>query len=358
MIPISSPTISEDEIALVVEILKSGSLAQGKFVEEFEHSFSKVVDGLSCVAVNSGTSALHLSLLALGISKGDEVIVPAFTFAATANAVALTGATPIFVDVCPTTFNLDANLLESVITPRTKAIMPVHLYGQTPDLTAVLEIATKYGLLIIEDASQAHLAQHAGKSAGTFGDAAVFSFYATKNMTTGGEGGLIVTKSESVARKLRLLRNQGMQTRYQNEIVGFNLRMTEIQAGIGIIQLSKLGGWTQTRQSNAALMSSLLKYVQIPQVLPNNTHVFHQYTIRVPSFHRESLIQYLLEKKIGSAVYYPTPIHTLPAFQSKSNMPVSEILSAEVLSLPIHPKVSSVEIIDIAQCVNQFFEDL
>jgi len=358
MIPVSSPLISEDEISLAAEILRSGRLAQGYYVESFEKGFSELVDGAHCIAVNSGTSALHLSLLALGISEGDEVIVPAFTFAATANSVVLAGGKPVFVDVCARTFNMDVSALEDAITNKTRAIMPVHLYGQAANMTEIVKIASKYSLLIIEDASQSHLAHHFGKPVGTFGDAAVFSFYATKNMTTGGEGGLVVTKSDDVARKVKLFRNQGMETRYENEIVGFNLRMTELQAGIGTLQLTKLRNWTSLRRENAALLSSLLKHVEIPYVEEGNFHVFHQYTVKVPALRRFALIEYLASRGVGSAVYYPKPIDALPSFRSNDLMNVSQEVSETVLSLPIHPKVSKEQIHMIADSVNNFFEEL
>jgi perosamine synthetase len=358
MIQVSSPIISEDEISLAVEILRSGSLAQGYYVESFEKRFSELVDGAHCIAVNSGTSALHLSLVALGILPDDEIIVPAFTFAATANSVVLAGGRPVFVDVCDKTFNMDVSMLERTITSKTKAIMPVHLYGQAANMTEINRIAAKYNLLVVEDASQSHLASHYGKPVGTFGDAAVFSFYATKNMTTGGEGGLVVTKSDDVARKVKLLRNQGMEKRYENEIVGLNLRMTELQAGIGTLQLSKLSKWTNIRRENAALLSSLLKYVEIPYVEESNFHVFHQYTIKVPASQRPSLVRYLAERKIASAVYYPKPIDSLPSFRSNESMPESQKMSESVLSLPIHPKVSKEQIHRIGDSVNRFFEEL
>jgi dTDP-4-amino-4,6-dideoxygalactose transaminase len=225
-------------------------------------------------------------------------------------------------------------------------------------MTEIVKIASKHGLLIIEDASQSHLAQHFGKPVGTFGDAAVFSFYATKNMTTGGEGGLVVTKSDDVARKVKLFRNQGMETRYENEIVGFNLRMTELQAGIGTLQLTKLRNWTSLRRENAELLSSLLKHVEIPYVEESNFHVFHQYTVKVPALRRFGLIEYLASRGVGSAVYYPKPIDALPSFRSNDLMNVSQEVSETVLSLPIHPKVSKEQIHMIADSVNNFFEEL
>jgi dTDP-4-amino-4,6-dideoxygalactose transaminase len=254
IIPVAKPEIGKAERKAVDRVMRSGLLAQGPEVSSFEKEFSKFVGDRECVAVNSGTSALHVALLSLGIGKGDEVIVPSFTFAATANSVALTGAAPVFVDIDPITFCIDPIEIVKAITPKTKAIQVVHLYGLAAEMPAIMKIAKKYKLLVIEDAAQAHLASIEGKPVGTFGDAAAFSFYPTKNMTSG-EGGMIVFKDSSAARTARLFRNQGMEKRYENELVGFNLRMTDIHAAIGRVQLSKLEEKTLRRQENAAYLS-------------------------------------------------------------------------------------------------------
>ena len=279
-IPIAKPIIGRDVRRAVNKVLRSGNLTQGPEVLAFEREFSLLVNERECVAVNSGTSALHLALLSLGIGVGDEVIVPSFTFAATANSVALTGAKPVFVDIDINTYNIDPNLIEKAITPLTKAIQVVHLYGLPADMIRIVEIAKKHNLLIIEDAAQAHSASINDQPVGTFGDAAAFSFYPTKNMTSG-EGGMIVFKDKEPARLARLYRNQGMEKRYQNEIVGFNLRMTDIHAAIGRTQLKHLLKWSKKRQDNAMTLSSQLQNVVTP-IIPNGfSHVFHQYTIRV-----------------------------------------------------------------------------
>ena len=243
MIPAANPIIGKEERDAVDRVLKSGSLAQGPEVAAFESEFSAHVDNRLCVALNSGTSALHLAFIAAGITPGDEVIVPSFSFAATANSVALAGATPVFADIENNHFNLDPNKIEDVITSKTRAIMPVHLYGHPADMISINRIANKHGLLVLEDAAQAHKASINGIPVGAWGVAASFSFYPTKNMTSG-EGGMVSTSSPQIARKIKLLRNQGMEIRYQNEAIGFNTRMTDIHAAIGREQLKKLPAWT------------------------------------------------------------------------------------------------------------------
>lgn len=280
-IPPAKPILGDDERKAVDEVIASGMVAQGPQVHAFEDEFSsQVVDGVHCVAVNSGTSALHIGLLASGIGEGDEVIVPSFTFAATGNSVALSGAKPVFADVDPVTFTLDPASIEASITDKTAAIMPVHLYGLPANMAEIVAIATKHGLKIFEDCAQAHAASIDGKHVGTFGTFGAFSFYPTKNMTSG-EGGMITTSDPEIARKAAMLRNQGMEKRYANEYVGLNNRMTDIHASIGRVQLTKLAGWTKTRQENAAFLSSNITEAITPAVPEGYVHVYHQYTIRL-----------------------------------------------------------------------------
>jgi dTDP-4-amino-4,6-dideoxygalactose transaminase len=303
------------------------------------------------VAVNSGTSALHLSLLALGIEKGDEVIVPSFTFAATANVVALTGATPVFIDIEPRTFCMDPDLIQIAITKKTKAIIVVHLYGLAADMNKIMQIAEKNSLFVIEDAAQAHLASIDNKPVGTYGDAAAFSFYPTKNMTSG-EGGMIVLKNSEPARICRLLRNQGMETRYQNEIVGYNLRMTDIHAVIGICQLKKLPKQTEQRIKNATFLTSKLQIDSTPFVPEGYKHVFHQYTVRINQ-NRDQFSKSLKEIGIGNEVYYPTPVHKLPSFTSQLKLQQTEKAAQQVLSLPVHPSLTTRQLNKICDSFNQ-----
>ena len=262
-VSLNRPTIGLRERWAVQRVLKSGNLAQGKYVYDFEQSFSALHSNVPCVALNSGTSALHLGLLALGIGPGDEVIVPAFTFAATANAAAITGATPVFVDIESDYFSIDTSRVEEAITPRTKAVIAVHLYGHPAELDKLQQICNRHGIFLVEDSAQAHLAEFDGKKVGSVGDLGAFSFYPTKNMTTG-EGGMATTTNPDVERRLRLLRNQGMEKRYQNEIPGFNNRMTEVAAAIGLVQLKRIERWTIKRQANANFLDSHLQGVQIP----------------------------------------------------------------------------------------------
>lgn len=353
-IPVAHPQIGRAERRAVSKVLKSGLLAQGPMVAKFESDFSKFVGGRECVAVNSGTSALHVALLSLGIGPGDEVIVPSFTFAATANSVALTGAKPVFIDINPRTFNIDPSLIEPAITKRTKAIQVVHLYGLAADMNQILTIAAKHGLLVIEDAAQAHLAEISGQKVGTFGDAAAFSFYPTKNMTSG-EGGMIVLKNSSAARRSRLLRNQGMEKRYQNELVGFNLRMTDIHAAIGIEQLKKIEKRTDARIKNANFMNARLPANIIPFTPQGSKHVFHQYTVRLAS-NRNAISTRLLELGIGNSVYYPTQVHKLPPFQSNLKLLQTQLATEQVLSLPVHPSLSKRDLIRITDGLLRLME--
>ena len=337
-IPIAKPLINWREQLAVMRVLKSGSLTQGPEVKLFEEEFSKIVGDRECVAVNSGTSALHISLLALGIGSGDEVILPSFTFAATANVVALAGATPVFVDIDPKTFCINADLIQSVISKKTKAIIVVHLYGLAADMKKILEIAKINSLLVVEDAAQAHLASIDNKNVGTFGDAAAFSFYPTKNMTSG-EGGMVVLKNSKDARVCRLLRNQGMESKYQNEVIGFNLRMTDIHAAIGRCQLRKLSEATEKRIKNAQYLSQKLNSEFIPYVPTGFKHVFHQYTVRIKDSRNDFSVA-LQNLGIRNSVYYPTQVHKLPSFNLDLILRETELATNEVLSLPVHPSLT------------------
>jgi len=351
MIPAAQPIIGDDEREAVDRVLRSGMLAQGPEVKAFEDEFSVHVNGRHCVAVNSGTSALHMAFLAAGIGLGDEVIVPSFSFAATANSVALTGATPVFVDIEEDYFNIDPKAVEAAVTPRTRAIMPVHLYGHPATMVELQAICTKNDLLLLEDAAQAHAASLHGTPVGAFGLTASFSFYPTKNMTSG-EGGMVTTDDDNVARMLRLLRNQGMEQRYKNEVVGFNTRMTDIHAAIGRVQLQKLGAWTKTRQDNAKFLSDNIKGVVVPPVAPGATHVYHQYTIRVVDHDRDAFADELTKCGVGNGVYYPTPIHRLPSFGLTLDLPVTESVARQCLSLPVHPSLTERDLETIVTAVN------
>lgn len=360
MIPAAKPIIGDEEREAVDRVLRSGMLAQGPEVKEFENEFSETVGGRHCVAMNSGTSGLHLTFVACGIGRGDEVIIPSFSFAATANSVVLAGATPVFADIDPKTFNIDPAHAESLINKKTKAIMPVHLYGHIADMDKFEEISSTHGVKIIEDAAQGHLASLNGRNSGEFGLCATFSFYPTKNMTAG-EGGMVVTDDPDIARTLRLLRNQGQEIRYQNEIVGFNTRMSDIHAAIGRVQLRKLKGWTHQRQENARYLDKHITGVVTPFVRPGSMHSYHQYTVRVSggsAKKRDEFISGLASKGVASGVYYPTPIHKLKSYNLTIDLPETELLAKECVSLPVHPSLSQEDLKTIVEAVNEISKNL
>jgi dTDP-4-amino-4,6-dideoxygalactose transaminase len=351
-IPPAKPLIGDEEREAVDRVLRSGMIAQGPEVAAFEQEFSAHFKlGRTCVAVNSGTSGLHLGLLSSGIKAGDEVIVPSFTFAATANSVALTGATPVFADIDPQTFCLDPADVAAKITDRTAAIMPVHLYGHPANMPALQALADEHGLQLFEDAAQAHGASLDGTPVGAFGTFAMFSLYPTKNMTSG-EGGMVSAANDHVERQLRLYRNQGMERQYENEVVGFNNRMTDIHAAIGRVQLTKVDAWTKTRQENAAFLSENLAGVTPPPIADGAVHVFHQYTVRVPE-DRDGLAAALKDEyAVGSGMFYPIPNHRLAPFQSSVDLPATEQAARECLSLPVHPSVTTAHLERIVEAVN------
>ncbi len=351
-IPPAKPIVGDDEIAAVTRVIRSGMLAQGPEVKAFEEEFSAHFGlGRACVAVNSGTSGLHLGLLSSGVGAGAEVIVPSFTFAATANSVALTGATPVFADIEADTFCLDPASVEAAITERTVGIMPVHLYGHPASMAGLREVADRHGLRLFEDAAQAHGASLDGVPVGAFGQFAMFSLYPTKNMTSG-EGGMVSVANAEVERLMRLYRNQGMEKQYHNEVVGFNCRMTDIHAAIGRVQLTKVDAWTAKRQENAAFLSANLRGVTPPPVAPGAVHVYHQYTIRVPQ-DRDGFAAALREQyNIGSGMFYPVPNHKLAPFSVDVELPETARAAAECLSLPVHPSLSQGDLERIVEAVN------
>lgn len=354
-IPPAKPIIGDEERAAVDRVMRSGMVAQGPEVAAFEEEFARhFVSGRPVVAVNSGTAGLHLGLLAVGVGPGDEVIVPSFTFAATGNSVALTGAKPVFADIEPETFTLAPDAIEASITPRTRGILPVHLYGHPARMREIEEIASRRGVAVYEDAAQAHGAALDGRPVGTFGEFAMFSLYPTKNMTSG-EGGMVSAATPDIERRLRLLRNQGMQKQYENEIIGFNARMTDIHAAIGRVQLTKVDEWTRMRQQNAAFLDEHLEGVVRPPVAPGAVHVYHQYTIRVPE-DRDGFVSALREEHgVGSGVYYPIPNHRLPSlapFAPGLDLPETERAAREVVSLPVHPSLSGEDLERIVTAVN------
>lgn len=357
MISITDVRLPPTAEKLVLEVLRSGHLAQGPFVERLEDEFARRCGVPHAVAVSNGTVSLQLAMLALGLGPGDEVITTPFTFVGTINAVLSVGASVRFADIDPRTFCLDPSQIEAQITPRTAAIIPVHLYGQPADMEAIGAVADRNGLAIIEDAAQAHGASFKSRPVGSFGVGS-FSFYATKNMTTG-EGGMITTNDPVIADRLRLLRNQGMRERYAYEMVGFNARMTDLQAAVGVAELAELEVRTKQRIENAAGLSARLAGVsalQTPVVLADRRHVFHQYTVRVAgnsSLNRDELAGSLTERGIGTGVYYPYTVHSYECFAGDPRVgggayPEAERAASEVLSLPVHPHLSSADVTLVA----------
>ena len=352
MIPIARPQMGEDEKSRVWEAMSSGSLAQGPRVRELEERFAAFIGAEHAVATSSGTTALHLAVLGYDIGPGDEVITVPFTFIASANSILYTGARPVFVDIDERDFTMDVAQIEAAITPRTKAIMPVSLYGQPADMPAIAEIADRHGLAVVEDACQAHGAGIGASRSGTWG-AGTFSFYPTKNMTTG-EGGMLTTNDAALADRVRLLREHGMKVRYHHDVVGYNFRMTDIAASIGLAQLPKLDGYNERRRAIAARYDRELEGVTTPSVRAGVTHVYHQYTIRVRE--RDAFAERLKERGVGSAIYYPIPVHRQKPFLAlgygDDGFPVTDRLTEEVLSIPVHPSLSDEEVEQVIEAVN------
>jgi len=346
-IPITTVVVDPDAEKLVLEVLRSGHLAQGPMVVRFEDRFAEICGVRHAVAVSNGTVALVAALIALGIGPGDEVITSPFTFVATINAILETGATAVLADISLADFCLDVDAVQAAITPRTAAIMPVHLYGQMADMTAISALARARGLAIVEDAAQAHGARCAGQVAGSYGVGS-FSFYATKNVTTG-EGGIVTTDDDAIADRLRVLRNQGMRDRYDYEMVGHNWRMTDVAAAIGLPQLDRLTEINAARQRNAAALTQGLReadWLVTPSIAPDRTHVFHQYTVRVDESRggcdRAALCDRLTRQSIGFGIYYPKAIVDCLSYGDHPRVIATSVTNARraassVLSLPVHP---------------------
>jgi perosamine synthetase len=353
VIPIARPQMGEEEKSGVWEAMESGSLAQGPRVRAFEEAFAAFIGVDHAVAASSGTTALHLALLGHDIGPGDEVITVPFTFIASANSVLYTGARPVFVDIDPDAFTIDTALIEAAITPRTKAIMPVSLYGLPAPMPAIAEIAERHGLAVVEDAAQAHGAAIGDRKSGSWGIGA-FSFYPTKNMTTG-EGGMLTTDDPELAERIRLLREHGMKVRYHHERVGYNFRMTDLAAAIGLAQLPKLPGYNERRRAIAARYGAELRGVITPHAPDGVTHVYHQYTIRVRE--RNAFAERLKELGVGSAIYYPIPVHRQKPFialgYGDQTYPATERLTEQVLSIPVHPSLTDDEVATVIAAVNE-----
>ena len=358
-VSIASPVIEDEEINAVIDVMKSGMIAQGPKVIEFEEEFAKFVGAKYGIATNSGTSALHVALLAAGIGEGDEVITTPFTFAATGNSILYTGARPVFVDIDPETFTIDPSKIEEAITDKTKAIMPVQLYGQSADMDAIMKIAKENDLIVIEDAAQAHGAEYNGVKVGNLGDMACFSFYPTKNMTTS-EGGMITTNNEEFAENAKVYRAHGSATKYHHDVLGYNFRMTDIGAAIGIEQLKKLESFNNKRIENAKYLNEALAdcdLIETPVVKDGYKHVYHQYTIKVKDGKRDDLSEYLLENGIGNGIYYPIPLYNQVLYTNmgyNQSLPVTDEIVKDVLSLPIHAKLTKFDLDLIVKTIKDF----
>ncbi len=350
-IPVARPLVGEEEIAAVTDVMRSGMLAQGSVVTEFESRFAEYCDASHAIGVNSGTAALHAALLAAGVGPGDSVVVPAFTFFATASSVSMCGATPLFADVDPQTFNIDPDSVRDLIRPDTRAVIGVHLFGQPFDVGAVRALCNDHDLVLIEDAAQAHGAEYHGKRAGSLADLACFSFYPTKNMTTG-EGGMVTTDDDHLAGRVRLLINHGQSQKYLHSAVGYNYRMTNIAAAIGLVQLGRVEEFNERRIHNARYLDRHLAGTGLvtPYVAPDVRHVYHQYVTRLPAGYalsRDAFMSALAERGIGTAVHYPIPVNRQPVYESageRASCPVSDDLAASVVSLPVHPSVTDEEL--------------
>ncbi len=351
-IPISKPFFNNEEINEVKKVMQEGNLTNasfggGKRVREFESLLCNFVGSQNAVALNSGTSAIHASLLALGIGKGDDVLVPSFTFLATANAVVATGATPVFVDIKKSDYTIDPDDLEKNVTSRSKAVIPVHLYGHTADMKTIGEIASKHSLYVVEDACQSLGSTYNGKQTGSIGEIGCFSFYASKVLTSG-EGGAIVTNNKELADRIRMIRNHGMLEGYDTRIFGLNLRMTEISAAIAKVQMRKMKRMLQIRRKNAVMLTKLLRDLDIE--LPKeggSRYNWYLYTLAIED--RDNVMKKLNSLGIGATVYYRTPVHRTPFYaDSNLSLPNTEWAAAHVLSLPVHPLVSANDIRFIA----------
>ncbi len=341
--------------AAIASVLESSQFALGSEVAAFEKEFAAYCSSREAVGVNSGTSALHLALLAAGIGPGDEVVTTPFTFVATVAAIQWVGATPVYVDIDPDSYNLDPNRLETALTPRTKAILPVHLYGQPADMDPILQIARSRGILVIEDAAQAHGAEYKGQRAGSMGDLACFSFYPGKSLGAYGEAGAVVTSNPEYANTVGLLRSWGESRRYYHDLRGFNYRMEGMQGAILRVKLRHLERWTEARRANAALYDSLLKNsgVITPPQMPYARHVYTVYVIRTPQ--RDALSQALNAAGIQHGIHYPIPVHLQRAYRdsryAEGSFPVAERIAKEVLSLPMYPELQRAQMERVCEAV-------
>ena len=353
-------SIKEELNAAIADVIESAAFVYGPFVEAFEKGFAKYHESRFCAAVNSGTAALHVALWALGVKAGDEVIVPGNTFIATAEAVSLTGATPVFVDCETQYFNLDPSKIESAITAKTKAVMAVHLYGQPAQLDRIKEITDRHGLFLIEDCAQSQLAKYSGQYVGTYGICGCFSFYPGKNLGAFGEGGAVIINDESLYNKVQILKDHGSREKYVHEFPGHNYRMEGLQGAVLNVKLKYLPKWTEMRRQKAALYKKYLidiPQLQLPEEHPDVYHVWHLFVVRVER--RDELFQYLKDNQIFAGIHYPVPCHLQKAYEflgyHKGQLPVTESNAARILSLPFYPELAEAQIIYIVNKIRNFY---
>ncbi len=371
MIPVNIPLLDNEEKKAVMKVLDSGLLTQkagkGPMVSEFEKKFSRYVKVKHCIALNSGTAALHAALLALDLKSGDEIIIPSFTFVATASVALHVGAKPIFVDIDPEIYAMDPNEVEKAITPKTKAIIPVHLFGHPADMDPLIALARKNDLTIIEDACQAHGALYKKQPVGAIGDLACFSFYPSKNMTTG-EGGMLTTNDDEIAETVRIIINHGEKEAYQTIRLGHNFRMPEVSAAIGSVQIDKLPKFIDQRRKNVKYLTSIIKdnpNIQLPIVKEWADHGWYLFTVRIlqknTSMTRDTFVKKMHEANIGASIYYETPLHLIPYFRKIFNFkggefPKTEKAVKDVVSLPIHPAINKEQLSYIGNKVNEILK--
>ena len=348
-------TIKPEIDAAIAGVLESCQFVLGSEVAEFEQEFAAYCGTAECIALNSGTSALHLALLAAGVGTGDEVITVPFTFVASVAAVLYAGARPVLVDIDPCSFNIDPAAIEAAITPRTKVILPVHLYGQPADMDPIMEIARRHRLIVIEDAAQAHGAKYKGRPVGSIGDVACFSFYPGKNLGAYGEGGAVTTNNAAFANTVRILRDWGQDRKYHHVLHGFNYRMEALQGAILRVKLRHLESWNDARRAIVGKYNQLLasSSVERPAEMPWARHVYHQYTIRTN--HRDDLQKAMQKQGIQTGIHYALPVHLQPAYAdlgyARNSLPQSEKAAEEVLSLPLFPEMTEDQIETVAQAI-------
>jgi dTDP-4-amino-4,6-dideoxygalactose transaminase len=358
-------TIRAEVDEAVRRVLDSSAFILGREVEAFERAFADYVGARECVGVSNGTAAIQLALQACGVGAGDEVLVPANTFFATAEAVSTAGATPVFVDCDPATYNIDAGKIESAVTERTRAIIPVHLYGQPADLDAVFEVAERHGLIVVEDAAQAHGARYKGERVGARGRAGCFSFYPGKNLGAYGEGGAVVTDDAEVARRVRMLRDHGSEQKYRHELIGYNFRLEGIQGAVLGVKLKYLDGWNAARRAHAARYRERLAPLEdagaltLPRESADAEHVYHLFVVQTDA--RDALQRYLSSAGVQTGIHYPVPVHLQPAYaplkHKEGDFPNAESQARRVLSLPMFAELTEYQIKYVADAVSDFYAE-